>query len=205
MATKKVSYRESRPPILTAFEACDLGESLRPREEVAALKAEERAAWLAAYRRGGWREAEASTGVAADTVHDWLVSSPAFREAFHACREAVADRLERIADGIASGEATATPAQVTMLQFRLRGLRPEVYRERASIQVDQRTTLAVDGDGSRARLLLAEWQGGAAAPQAAVRRVVARVAERLAAQGDGDGDGTEGAAEEGNAGDAGAV
>ena len=203
MAKEKRAFGLTHPPILGAFDACEALHGVRPSDVVRAEREQERAAWLAAYRRGGWREAEAVTGVQPETVHDWITASPSFRDAFHACREAVADRLERIADGIASGEATATPAQVTMLQFRLRGLRPEVYRERASIQVDQRTTLSADGDGSRARLLLAEWGGNPSASQAAVRRVVARVAERLTAHGDGDG--TDGTAEEGNAGDTGAV
>lgn len=200
MAKEKKAFGLTHPPILGAFDACEALHGVRPSDVVRAEREHERAAWLAAYRRGGWREAETATGVEPATVHDWITASPSFRDAFHACREAVADRLERIADAIASGEEVGTPAQVTLLQFRLRGLRPEMYRERASIQVDQRTTLSADGDGSRARLLLAEWQGGAAAPQAAVRRVVARVAERLAAQADGDG-----TAEEGNAGDARAV
>lgn len=154
------------------------------------------AAWLTAYREGGWAHAESVTGVEVGRVQGWLILIPSFRAAFNEAQQATADRLERIADSIASGEAAATPAQVQMLQFRLRGLRPETYRERASVQVDQRTTLGVDGDGSRARLLLAEWGGTAAASPAPPAMLdgggIARAAldlarRREAADGDGAG------------------
>ena len=65
--------------------------------------------------------------------------------------------LEGIVDGIAKGIVDATPTQMQALQFRLKALRPDIYRERSSVQVDQRTTVSIEGDSSRARMLLAEW------------------------------------------------
>jgi len=185
---KKRKSSQFGPPTLRAGVALE-GFGEVQDGEVARIERERvMAEWLAAYREGGWRLARARTDVSDDRVHGWLTLVPAFREAFEGCRDAVADRLERIADSIASGEVAASAAQVTLLQFRLRGLRPEVYRDR--VQVDQRTTVAIDGgDGSRARMLLAEWSGGADAPQAALDRTVRRLASRAEpSEGDDDDD-----------------
>lgn len=61
-------------------------------------------------------------------------------------------------DSIAKGETEGTPTQMVALTLRLKALRPDMYRERSTVQVDQRTTIALEGDASRARVLLAEWQ-----------------------------------------------
>lgn len=136
--------------------------------------------WLDAYRRGGWSEAATATGVTDREASAWMARYPEFRAAFDECREATAQRLERIADAIASGETAGTPSQVQMLQFRLRGLKPETYRERASVTLDQRLLVGGTGDGSRARMLLAEW-GGSATDAAAT------VAARMLGGTDGGG------------------
>ena len=43
-----------------------------------------------------------------------------------------------------------------MLQFRLRALRPDLYRERASVTLAAAAS-GESGSAGRARLLLAEW------------------------------------------------
>jgi hypothetical protein len=197
MAKKKVRKPDQfGPPTLQAGVALEGYGVLRESEAARIERDRVMADWLVAYREGGWSHAEAETGVEVGRVQGWLTLIPSFRAAFNEAQQATADRLERVADAIASGEAAATPAQVQMLQFRLRGLRPDTYRERASVQVDQRTTLGVEGDGSRARLLLAEWGGTAAAspaPPAAIdgggiaRAALDLARRREAADGDGAG------------------
>ena len=133
-------------------------QDAEPRE-MAVKREAQMAAWLDAVGPHGWRAACDEAGISDAQVHRWLRLYPEFAERHRETMAATATRLETIVDAIATGEIDATPAQVSLLQFRLRGLRPEVYRDRSSVQVDQRTTLSADvGEGGRARLLLAEWQ-----------------------------------------------
>jgi hypothetical protein len=163
MAKKKVApVRDPSPPLLNAGSMIECYEEVEGHVALAERRARAEArwgAWLDGYRRGGWREGEACTGISHPEVMMWLARYPDFRAAFDAAREDTAFRLERIADEIAEGATVGTPAQVQMIQFRLRGLKPEVYKDRAAVTVDQRLSLGGSGDGSRARLLLAEWQG----------------------------------------------
>ena len=139
--------------LATLFDCVELADE--PRSMV--IKREQmQSDWLEAYAAHGWTAASEATGVADATIMRWMRRDEAFRAAHAAAALSTATRLERVVDAIATGEADATAQQVSMLQFRLRALRPEVYRERASLQIDQRTTLAI-GEGGRARLLLAEW------------------------------------------------
>lgn len=116
--------------------------------------------WLEAYGASGWRAACEAAEVGDEQVMRWIRRDSKFKAAHADAAASVALRLETLVDSIATGEVDATPAQVTLLQFRLKALRPDVYRERASLSVDQRTTLsAAVGEGGRARLMLAEWQG----------------------------------------------
>lgn len=131
-----------------------------------AIRRERMARWLDVYATAGWREACAATGCADADVLRWRRLHPEFREAMEARNDAVALALEEMADAIAKGEVTATTPQVQMIQFRLRGLRPEVYRERSSVEVKAAAAAATEGDAGRARLLLAEWTAAAAAPAA---------------------------------------
>lgn len=142
--------------IPTTFLFAETAESVEPADR--RVKREERmAAWLEAVGPRGWREACRIAGVEESQVHRWFRLYPEFAAAHKATASETALRLERIADEIAVGDREANPSQVTLLQFRLRGLRPDTYRDRASVQVDATTRTLVEGDGGRARLLLAEW------------------------------------------------
>jgi hypothetical protein len=122
-----------------------------------------RVAWIEAYEAGGWRAAAEATGETDTQVLRWRRMFPQFRAQWQAASDGTATRLEAIVDAIATGEVDATPAQVSMLTFRLRGLRPDVYRERASVAVAVVAGNSSTGEGSRARIMLAEWSasGGA--------------------------------------------
>lgn len=131
-------------------------ESLPLRER----RARQQAAFLDAIGPKGWYPALEAAGVDDEQIYRWLRRDPEFKAAYEDAKATTAVRLERIVDQIAAGEIDAAPAQVTLLQFRLKALRPEVYRDRASVQIDSTVTVAANGDGSRARMLLAEWTGG---------------------------------------------
>lgn len=131
----------------------DEGEAESVREE----RRRKQGVWLRTVGVSGWRAACEAADVTDGTVARWRRTDAQFRRAADQANAETADRLERIADAIATGEMDGTPTQLQALQFRLRGLRPDVYRERSSVTVDATTRMAADGDGGRARLLLAEW------------------------------------------------
>ena len=131
----------------------DEGEAESVREE----RRRKQGIWLRTMGVRGWNAACEEAGVTDTIVARWRRTDPQFRAAAAQVNAETADRLERIADAIATGEMDGTPTQLQALQFRLRGLRPDVYRERSSVTVDATTRMAADGDGGRARLLLAEW------------------------------------------------
>jgi len=105
----------------------------------------------------GWVQAMAAAGCRHSDVMRWKRLDPEFAARLSDVDAETAMTLEGIVDGIAQGTIDATPTQMQALQFRLKALRPDIYRERSSVQVDQRTTISIDGDSSRARMLLAEW------------------------------------------------
>ena len=131
----------------------DEGESEHVREE----RRRKQGIWLRTVGVNGWRAACDAANVTDGTVARWRRTDPQFRRAADQANAETADRLERIADAIACGELEGTPTQLQALQFRLRGLRPDVYRERSSVTVDATTRAVGGGDGGRARVLLAEW------------------------------------------------
>lgn len=115
-------------------------------------------AFLATIRHG-WVKAMEAAGCRHSDVQRWKRLDPDFALRLSEVDAETASELEGIADAIARGEQDATPTQMQALQFRLKALRPDIYRERSSVQVDQRTTVSIEGDSSRARMLLAEWTG----------------------------------------------
>lgn len=148
-------------PLPHKFLFSECAESTEP-EAMRDERVAKQATWLAAVGAHGWREACRIAGVDEVTPHRWLRAYPDFAAAHRATSEDTAQRLERIIDEVATGERDATPQQMAALQFRLRALRPDVYRERSAVQIDATTRTVGDGDGSRARALLVEWSGAAA-------------------------------------------
>lgn len=134
--------------------------SVPPSEELSTI--EKRKAkqdvFLTSLASLGWRKACEQAGCHQTDILRWKRTDNNFAERLQNADAEIAANLEAIVDEIARGEREATPVQVQLLQFRLKALKPETYRERSSVQVDQRTTIAMDGDGARARMLLAEWQ-----------------------------------------------
>jgi hypothetical protein len=145
--------------IPTEFLFAESAASVEPADK-RAQRLQRQAVWLEVVGARGWVKACAAAGVDEPTAYRWLRLYPEFAEAYRMTREETALRLERVLDGIATGDEEGTPTQMSALQFRLRGLRPEVYRERSSVSVDSTVRVAATGDGSRARVLLAEWTNG---------------------------------------------
>lgn len=142
--------------IPTKFFFDALPEDAEP-QTMAVERERRQAEWLHAYEVGGWRRAGEQTGVSDETVLRWLRVYPDFAAAHANASAAITLRLERIIDEIAMGDDPGSAVQLQAIQFRLKALRPDVYRERSTVQVDQRLSVASDGEGGRARLMLAEW------------------------------------------------
>ena len=134
--------------------------SVPPNEELSAVEKRKarQDAFLTSLASLGWRKACEAADCCQTDVLRWKRTDKNFAERLQIADSEIAASLEAIVDEIARGEREATPVQVQLLQFRLKALKPETYRERSSVQVDQRTTIALDGDGARAKMLLAEWQ-----------------------------------------------
>ena len=115
------------------------------------------AVWLEVWAAQGWRAACEAAGCTDRDILRWRRIDPEFRSASEAQHDAIATALEAVCDSIARGEAQATAQQVALLQFRLRALRPEVYRERVAVAAVAQDGDGGGGEGGRARLLLAEW------------------------------------------------
>ena len=144
--SRKLPIEFSFPDGLAAVETAD-GKAMR----IAAQRV-----WLDAFPSRGWRAACEAAGVDSDAPIRWARTDPQFAAAREAASAETADRLTVIADEIATGEREATPTQASMLQFRLRALRPDLYRERASVTLAAAAS-GESGSAGRARLLLAEW------------------------------------------------
>jgi hypothetical protein len=128
----------------------------------ATMREERKARFLERFGAVGWRRACEEAGCTMAQVVAWMRADPEFREAHRLASEETAARLEAVVDAIATGEIDATPTQLQAAQFRLRGLRPEVYAARVDARVDATTRTVGEGDSARARIMLAEWVGPAA-------------------------------------------
>ena len=98
------------------------------------------------------------------TPSHWKRIDKDFAERFEAAQPAIADRLERVLDEIAEGKQEVfNSAPVTAAIFRLKGLRPLVYRENVRTEVSGPNggPIEVKGDATRALDLAASWIGGA--------------------------------------------
>lgn len=112
-----------------------------------------RAAFLAAYAQcANITAAAEAADVPRQTHYDWL-ADPEYAAAFDQAHEAAADTLEKEArrraeegwdepvfhDGAVVGHKRRYSD--TLLIFLLKGIRPEKYRERASVNVDARVSV----------------------------------------------------------------
>lgn len=129
------------------------------RERIEANKAR----WLQEFRTKGWDGACAAVGVAVSTPSNWRLTDPAFRAAHEALTPLVAEDLERLVEDVIAGKRQMDKVQMTLLIFRLKALKPSLYRERwsvehsgpdgGSIKVEQ------TGEAQRGMSLLRQWGG----------------------------------------------
>jgi hypothetical protein len=119
--------------------------------------------WLQEFRTKGWDGACAAVGVAASTPSNWRLTDPAFRAKHEALTPLVAEDLERLVEECIAGKRTLDKVQMTLLIFRLKALKPSLYRERwsvehsgpdgGSIKVEQ------TGEQQHGMTLLRQWGG----------------------------------------------
>jgi ribosome modulation factor len=79
---------------------------------------------------GNVRLATGAAGISRDTPYKRAQVDPAFAEAWRAAREDAVDTLE------AEARRRALAGSDTLIMFLLKSLRPDVYRERASVDVN---------------------------------------------------------------------
>lgn len=127
-------------------------------EEMEGLKEK----WLAAYRLEGWTAACDLVGVGYSTPSSWKHRDVIFREAFEEAQPAVADRMERLAEEVIQGRREMDRSATLLLIFRLKALRPHMYRDRVSLEHTGAGGGAIkveQGDAGRGAQLLEEWAG----------------------------------------------
>lgn len=119
--------------------------------------------WLQEFRTKGWNGACASVGIAISTPSNWRLTDPAFRAKHEALTPLVAEDLERLVEEVIAGRRVLDKVQMTLLIFRLKALKPSLYRERwsvehsgpdgGSIKVEQ------TGEAQHGMALLKQWGG----------------------------------------------
>jgi len=117
-------------------------------------------AFLAALPSLGVTAAAREAGVAEFTPCKWYANDAKFRAAWDALEPLTARRLEAIADAVVNGERELNSSAAQILMFRLKGLRPSVYRERSSVEHTGANggPIAIEnGEASRGAMMLAEW------------------------------------------------
>lgn len=119
--------------------------------------------WLEAYRLEGWTAACNLVGVCYSTPSWWKHHDIHFREKYEAAQPAVADRMERLAEEVIQGTREMDRSAMTLLIFRLKALRPHLYRDRVSLEHTGAGGGAIkveqQGDAGRGSQLLEEWAG----------------------------------------------
>jgi hypothetical protein len=141
----------------------------RPTKSAASKVARLKAEWLEAFRERGWNGACRLVGISTATPSNWRRSDARFAAACEAAKDGIADLIERRLDDIALGLAdadTVTKGAVTAAVFRLKALRPQVYRDRVSAELSGPGGGPIPhagigpGDAERARELIAQWATG---------------------------------------------
>lgn len=135
----------------------------RPRKEQAHEIAACKERWLQEFRAHGWRGACEIVGISTHTPSSWRSSDPAFKAKHDALNPTIADGLERMIEEVLSGQRQMDKVQMTLLIFRLKALRPALYRERWSVEHSgpdgQPIKVETNGDQQRGMDLLQQWGG----------------------------------------------
>lgn len=135
----------------------------RPTREQAAEMQVLKERWLKEYSLEGWTAACDAVGVDYSTPSRWKHRDVHFREAFEEAQPAVADRMERLAEECILGRREMDRSAMTLLIFRLKALRPHLYRDRVSLEHTGANGGAIkveqQGDPGRGAQLLEEWAG----------------------------------------------
>jgi hypothetical protein len=118
---------------------------------------------LQEFRAHGWNRACEIVGISTHTPSSWRGSDPAFRAAHDALNPLIADGLERMIEEVLTGKRQMDKVQMTLLIFRLKALRPALYRERWSVEHSgpdgQPIKVETNGDQQRGMDLLQQWGG----------------------------------------------
>lgn len=119
--------------------------------------------WLREFQTKGWRGACEAVGIDMSLPSKWRLTDPAFRAQHEALTPLVAEDLERLVEEVIAGRRVLDKVQMTLLIFRLKALKPSLYRERwsvehsgpdgGSIKVEQ------TGEAQHGMSLLKQWGG----------------------------------------------
>ena len=135
----------------------------RPRKADAATIEACKERWLQEFRTLGWAGACEAAGVAISTPSNWRAIDPAFKAKHDALNPTIADGLERMIEEVLSGKRQMDKVQMTLLIFRLKALRPALYRERWSVEHSgpdgQPIKVETNGNAQRGMDLLNQWGG----------------------------------------------
>lgn len=119
--------------------------------------------WLQEFQTKGWRGACNAVGISQGTPSNWRLSDPAFRAKHEALTPLVAEDLERLVEEVIAGQRTMDKVQMTLLIFRLKALKPSLYRERWSVEHSGPDGGAIKveqtGEAQHGMTLLKQWGG----------------------------------------------
>lgn len=131
------------------------------RAEIEALKTR----WLDLYPQVGWTRACENLKIAVSLPSYWRYHDEEFAKRYLEVQPAIAEMLERTLDDLATGaRVQLNPGAVTAAIFRLKGLRPTVYRDNVRTEVSGPNGSPVQvetiGSAERADQLMAAWKAG---------------------------------------------
>jgi hypothetical protein len=133
-----------------------------PKSEREAIDAQKER-WLQEFQTKGWRGACNAIGISQGTPSNWRLSDPAFRAKHEALTPLVAEDLERLVEEVIAGQRTMDKVQMTLLIFRLKALKPSLYRERWSVEHSGPDGGAIKveqtGEAQHGMTLLKQWGG----------------------------------------------
>lgn len=119
--------------------------------------------WLREFQTLGWRGACDAVGIDISLPSKWRLADPAFKAAHEALTPLVAEDLERIVEEVIAGRRQMDKVQMTLIIFRLKALKPSLYRERWSVEHSGPDGGAIKveqtGEAQRGMSLLRQWGG----------------------------------------------